>query len=186
MGAMLAGAGSDPTDAELRLLACDHFRHEAFSLETIKKLVEWLQVKHGMKPAEALFCQRARVVSLLRAAANPVSDQTGAGDPDAYVPAGKLWPEKFDTYRKFQTWLHRNPLIRTRKPSKYRLLIHAGDWANHPLNNAAASLERLDVDQVSPEMAAAVEARKASIPKKTRRVTNKATDILKESLSTDA
>ncbi len=50
---------------------------------------------------------------------------------DAYISIGKLWPEHFDTYRKAQGFLADHPEIRTRKPSKNRLEVHAADWIKY-------------------------------------------------------
>lgn len=52
-------------------------------------------------------------------------------DSDAFVPIGKLWREHFGTYRKVQGFLKQHLEIRTRKPAKNRLEVHAADWIKH-------------------------------------------------------
>jgi hypothetical protein len=56
------------------------------------------------------------------------SEQPGA-DLTAYRPASEfLNTERFTTYKRLHAALKMHGWIRTLKPSKHRLLIHAGDW----------------------------------------------------------
>ena len=53
---------------------------------------------------------------------------------DDYIPFGKLWnvTPHFDTYRKAKIFLDKHTTdIRTRKPSKQKLQVHATDWLKH-------------------------------------------------------
>jgi hypothetical protein len=63
------------------------------------------------------------------------------------------------SYKALKAFLARHPKIRTLKPSKQRLLIHAGDWSCHRTTEARAAGDALEN---SPEVVASFvdEARK--------------------------
>jgi hypothetical protein len=73
----------------------------------------------------------------------------GNADGAAYRPAKEfLGQTGADTYKALQATLKAHPQIRTRKPSKNRLLIHAGDWLAATSAGDTAASNALDV---SPE-----------------------------------
>jgi len=64
-------------------------------------------------------------------------------DPTAYMPASKLCPEKGIKLPKAEQFCKRNR-IRTKKPSRNRLKIHAGDWLDYWANRDASEFEGRD------------------------------------------
>jgi hypothetical protein len=88
-----------------------------------------------------------------------------AGDRAAYRPATEiLAASSFPTYKALRAYLDKHPEIRTLKPSKQRLLVHAGDWMRCCSRQDDTAFEALDE---SPEAVAAfleeAEARQEAI-----------------------
>ena len=74
------------------------------------------------------------------------------GDPtpdDSFVAASKVSQEHFTQYTAFKRFLEKHPEIRTRKPSKQRLLVHAGDWFQYWAKREQEDLDKLD--SLTPE-----------------------------------
>ena len=76
-----------------------------------------------------------------------------AVEEDSYVPAVKLWREKFSDYAKAKRFLAAHPEIRTRKPSVQRLEIHAADWAKFWAEQDRNSFDNLAGDSERPSIA---------------------------------
>jgi hypothetical protein len=75
-------------------------------------------------------------------------------ESDAWIGAADVWPKKFTSYRKFQAFLREHPEIRTRKPSRQRLELHAGDYLRCVAimdNNAFEALGDSSITAVSDE-----------------------------------
>jgi hypothetical protein len=91
------------------------------------------------------------------------SPQTDVPDPAAFRPAHEfLDAVRFKTFKAIRRALQRNPWIRSRKPSKQRLEIHAGDWMS--FRSASNSFEALDDDaETVATYLAEVESRKQEI-----------------------
>ena len=68
----------------------------------------------------------------------------GGVDDDAFRPASEFVKGPFDTFAKVRKVLKQNTWIRTQKPNKQRLKIHAGDWQKF-LNVGPASVDPLDL-----------------------------------------
>lgn len=102
---------------------------------------------------------------LLMLAARQAGDGPDSEDDSAYVPASWLYPEKFKTYRKFEGFLEGDGKdIRRRKPSKNRLLVHAGDWVRcwASKKDSDSDIETHGVDSIDLNIvqAAAIQAAK--------------------------
>jgi len=76
-----------------------------------------------------------RIIWLLQRTAEHLRKGLGVtpSDPNAYRSASELWRERFDSYKKFKSWLDEQPaeLIRRWKPTTQRLKIHIGDWLKY-------------------------------------------------------
>jgi hypothetical protein len=95
-------------------------------------------------------------------------------DESAYVSASQLLRDtkKSWTQKRLVAFLHKEGRgIRTKKPNKQRLSIHAGDWHQHWAQEAAREFERLDGEAESVSDAAVREyaERAASIPRDPKR-----------------
>lgn len=87
-------------------------------------------------------------------------------DLSAYRPARELCLDWCKTYPAIGKLLRKNPSIRTRKPSKQRLLVHAGDWAKFVAEEERKASELLDSN--SPAVTNLLDGmanRKDAIPK---------------------
>ena len=62
----------------------------------------------------------------------------------AFVPASTVWTDHFDHYEEFKRFLNNHSEIRTWKPSKQRLCVHAGDWHRHWEQQDQKKTEQLD------------------------------------------
>jgi len=71
-------------------------------------------------------------------------------DPNVFVAASKVYPERFDNYKAFRRFLEDHPEIRRRKPSKQRLEIHAGDWIEYWAEHDTEEFEAADKVEPSP------------------------------------
>jgi hypothetical protein len=82
-------------------------------------------------------------------------------DPEAYRPAKEfLEPGRFDNYKAIRNALKLHPWIRSRKPSKQRLEIHAGDWQR--MRNVSPAGDLMDQPAATVDAVMAVEQRKAA------------------------
>jgi hypothetical protein len=84
----------------------------------------------------------------------PAAEATPTADATLWRPAAELYPGRFTTFKAFRGWLARHPEIRTRKPSRQRLEIHAGDWLAFWATEDQKAFDALDA---TPEAIAAVE-----------------------------
>ncbi len=97
----------------------------------------------------------AAAVVIRDAAGQPGKDGEAADDDSAFVPAVSLWKGKFDNYKAAKRFLDEHPEIRTHKPGKQRLKIHAGDWARHWGNLDNQGFDALD-NAALPEITSVV------------------------------
>jgi hypothetical protein len=76
-------------------------------------------------------------------------------DETAFVTASTLWPQKYKTYKEFKVAFDKIPeaVIRRRKPSPQRLLIHAGDWVRYWSKFDEQAFEAMDEESLSAERA---------------------------------
>jgi hypothetical protein len=122
------------------------------------------RTQHVREHAEA--CARQVVVAVKyslanqRRSATPSTAEPANDEIGDYVPASYcLDTDMLTTYKKLTAFLRRHPEIRTRKPNRQRLLVHAADFMR------AQSQEEADrgVDEGSDAAIAVYEARKAAI-----------------------
>lgn len=97
---------------------------------------------------EALQNWLARITVADRLAVRAVRLQLDAPqDETAYVPISWLEDRgRFSSIKRIKTALQQNAWIRRRKPSKQRLLVHAGDWHIYTAIQDRQSLHDLRVD----------------------------------------
>jgi hypothetical protein len=93
-----------------------------------------------------------------------------SGRPDMrdYVPASQAQREmEFPTYKRLTCWLTQHPDIRTCKPSKNRLLVHAGDLLASKAKTDEGEFEAASApaEAVADEYAKRIEQRKARVRK---------------------
>jgi hypothetical protein len=82
-------------------------------------------------------------------------------DPTAFRPAKEFLGEQIPSYKALRKILDANSWIRRQKPSKHRLLIHAGDMHKY-LSQAQVAPDPLDLPaEAVAEAVHAVEERKA-------------------------
>jgi hypothetical protein len=67
-------------------------------------------------------------------------------DPSAYRPAKEFLNSDIPTYKALRRVLKKRAEIRTKKPTKQRLLIHAGDWSRYQNALALAAFNALDAN----------------------------------------
>jgi hypothetical protein len=108
--------------------------------------VNWFRVVGAHGPANSDECYLEDFLKEVRkdleaTVAPSAPDQ--ATDDSVWVSASKLCPDKSVSLKKARTFCEENG-IRWRKPSKQRLDIHAGDWANCWAGKDAAGFEGLD------------------------------------------
>jgi predicted DNA-binding protein (UPF0278 family) len=79
-------------------------------------------------------------------------------DESAYRPATEfLGVNRFKSYRQLLAALKANPWIRTKKPSRFRLKVHAGDLIAYVARMNVANFEAADVSaSTAAEFAEAV------------------------------
>ncbi len=79
-------------------------------------------------------------------------------DDSAWVSASTLWPEKFDNYKAFKTFIDNHSEIRQQrpiskksgKPLENRLEVHAGDWARYWKGQDEKQFNALDNGEHKP------------------------------------
>jgi hypothetical protein len=95
-------------------------------------------------------------------------EQSDPEDDSAYQLASKLWPGRFETYKQFRAFLRDNPTIRTKKPGKSRLLVHAGDFIRCYALRERHEFAQMDApsENVHPAIKSKIEERMRSLGKK--------------------
>ncbi len=89
------------------------------------------------------------------AAPNPAGAAQTGSDDSAFVQASKIgWQDKLNSidHKRLKAFLKEHPGIRTRKPKKQRLEIHAGDWARYWAEKEAGELKPVD-EKIANELA---------------------------------
>jgi hypothetical protein len=82
----------------------------------------------------------------------PANGGEPADDDDSvWVSASKLCPDKGISLKTARAFCEKNG-IRNRKPSRQRLVIHAGDWANYWARKDAGEFEGLDQGNSKPSI----------------------------------
>lgn len=129
-------------------------------LEVVKKLPKgWVNLTHAQRRG-FVFGQRAPSL-----APEAEGHQGSLPDDSAFRPAKDfLDATRFTTYKRLHAALKGNPWIRTRKPSKNRLLVHAGDWLAFISGLDSAAFGALDLSaETAGEFMAAVRRREEEI-----------------------
>jgi hypothetical protein len=95
-------------------------------------------------------------------------DEGQLPDESAFRPAKEfLDAGRFGSYKRLRAALEGNPWVRTRKPSKQRLEIHAGDWHRYLAMLDAAGFDALDVaGETADAFMAEVRRRQAEITRR--------------------
>ena len=92
------------------------------------------------------------------------SDRPVGEDDDAWVPISTVWRDKFETYKQCKAFLNSTNQIRTRKPNKQRLDVHAGDWVRFWRRQSDEAFEELDSPSEQVEaLISSAEERKADV-----------------------
>ncbi len=90
------------------------------------------------------------------------------GDRTAYRPAKEfVGLHRMDTHTKLVRFLKDRPEIRTFKPAKNRLTVHAGDWHAYWSKQSDADFAAMDTDAIN---AVGKEQRQAEIRERKKRV----------------
>lgn len=161
----------------------------AFCEMDMLKLVAEVHTQSGtLHPdIESISRDYSRIRPALLQAANHVSHVATVGatgrvmrgqqssTDSAWVPANKLWPEKFSKYKDLTKFRQQHPDM-FQHPSKFRLEIHAGLWASYWAARSTAGFEALgdetpsiaDDPGVQDEVLAEAAQRMASLREKKR------------------
>jgi hypothetical protein len=116
-------------------------------LETEGYTGRWVKAFLGVRSA------LDRVMSMLAVEATPAlagaerrQEDAPPADDSAFRPANRLLDStRFTHFKRLHAALKANPWIRTRKPSRQRLEVHAGDWDRYLAMLDAAGFDALDV-----------------------------------------
>jgi predicted DNA-binding protein (UPF0278 family) len=108
--------------------------------------------EQAVKSVKQRLCGVPKTVLESIAALEPVEDES------AYRPATEfLGVNRFKSYRQLLAALKSNPWIRTKKPSRFRLKVHAGDLIAYVARMNMATFEAADVSaSTAAEFAEAV------------------------------
>jgi hypothetical protein len=93
---------------------------------------------------------------------------SSTADESSFVPAKLLWPTRFKSAAECSRFLDSHGTeIRSRKPSKFRRLIHAGDWTIYWNRKDEEKAKAID-DETAQDYIAEIEARKVEERRKKR------------------
>jgi len=131
------------------------------AIEDLMTAVEVIQEWEGKRQAEAIARLLEQPESAVKdgaaapVEATPATPASSGNDArssfsvtDVYVPATAVFrlQDKYKTYKQFKRWLDSIPpdVIRRKKPSRNRLLIHAADFVKYWRRMFDATFEGLD------------------------------------------